>query len=119
MKTSRLISGLVLALSLSVAPAIANEPTPVVATKAEVSVVTDAAMEAKDAAAAAIEASKLAKDAAVAATAAAKDALAAAESANAAIGKLKVELDNFATSMKSSITNLAATMAKIAKKLKA
>ena len=119
MKSTRLISGLVLALSLSVAPAIANEPTPVVATTAEVSVVTDAAMEAKDAAAAATEAAKLAKDAADAATSAAKDALAAAEAANAAIEKLKVELDNFATSMKSSISNVAATLAKIAKKIKA
>ena len=119
MKTSRLISGLVLALSLSVAPAIAGETTPVVATAAEVQLVTEATMEAKDAANAAINAAKLAKDASDAATAAAKDALVAAEAANAALAKLKIEFDSFATSMRASITNLAATMAKIAKKLKA
>jgi hypothetical protein len=119
MKTSRLISGLVLALSLSVAPAIANEPTPVVATSAEVQSVTDAANEAKDAASAAIDAARLAKDAADAATAAAQDALAAAEAANTAIAKLKSDFDSFAVSMRASITTLAATMAKIAKKLKA
>lgn len=119
MKTSRLISGLVLALSLSVAPAIANEPTPVVATSAEVLAVTDAANEAKDAASAAIDAARLAKDSADAATAAAEDALAAAEAANTAIAKLKIEFDNFATSMKASITTLAATMAKILKRLRA
>ena len=119
MKTSRLISGLVLALSLSVAPAIANEPTPVVATSAEVQLVTDATNEAKDAASAAIDAARLAKDAADAATAAAKDALAAAESANTAIAKLKSDFDSFATSMRASITTLTATMAKVLKKLKA
>ena len=120
MKTSRLITGLVLALTLGMAPAaIAEEPTPVVATTEEVSVVTDAANEAKDAAEAAVQAAKLAKDAADAATAAAKEAVKAAEAANAAIGKLKTQVDSFATSMKASISNLAATMAKIAKKLKA
>ena len=119
MKTSRLISGLVLALSLSVAPAIANEPTPVVATSAEVQLVTDATNEAKDAASAAIDAASLAKDAADAATAAAQDALAAAESANTAIAKLKSDFDSFATSMRASITTLTATMAKVLKKLKA
>ena len=119
MKLTRLITGLVLALSLSMAPAIANEPTPVVATTAEVQLVADATGEAKDAAEAAIQAAKLAKDAADAATAAAKDALAAAESANTALAKLKIEFDSFATSMRASISNLAATMAKIAKKLNA
>ncbi len=119
MKTSRLITGLVLALSLSMAPAIAEEPTPVVATTAEVQTVADAANEAKDAAEAAIQASQLAKDAADAANAAAKDALDAAKAANAAIAKLQMEIESFATSMKASITNVAATMAKIAKKLKA
>ncbi len=119
MKSTRLISGLVLALSLSMAPAIADEPTPVVATTAEVGLVADAAQEAKDAAEAAIQAAKLAKDAADAATAAAKDALASAQAANAALATLKTQIDEFATSMKASITNIAATMAKIAKKLKA
>jgi len=119
MKPTRLISGLVLALSLSMAPAIADEPTPVVATTAEVQTVTDAANEAKDAAEAANEAAKLAIDAAKAATAAAKDAQAAALAANDAIAKLAKEIDNFAVSMKSSISNVAATLAKIAKKVKA
>ena len=119
MKLTRLITGLVLALSLSMAPAIANEPTPVVATKAEVQLVTDATGEAKDAAEAAIQAANLAKDAAAAATAAAKDALASANAANVALEKLKMEFDSFSTSMKASISNIAATMAKISKKLKA
>jgi len=119
MKLTRLITGLALALTLGMAPAIADEPTPVVATTAEVELVTDAANEAKDAAQAATEAAKLAKDAAAAATAAAKDALDAANAANTAIEKLKIEIDNFASSMKASISNVAASLAKIAKKLKA
>ncbi len=119
MKSTRLISGLVLALSLSMAPAIADEPTPVVATTAEVQTVADATQEAKDAAEAAIQAAGLAKEAADAATAAAKDALASAQAANAALATLKTQIDEFATSMRASISNVSATMAKIAKKLKA
>ena len=119
MKLTRLITGLVLALSLSMAPAIADEPTPVVATSEEVQLVLDAASEAKDAAQAAIDAAGLAKDAADAATAAALDARDAADAANVALANLKTQIDDFAANMKASITKISATMAKIAKKLKA
>lgn len=118
MKLTRLITGLVLALSLSMAPAIAEEPTPVVATSEEVQLVTDAANEAKDAAEAAIQAAGLAKDAADAANAAAKDALASAQAANTALAKLKTQIDGFAANMKASISKISTTMVKISKKLR-
>jgi hypothetical protein len=117
MKPTRLISGLVLALTLSVAPAIANEPTPVVATQAEVEVVKDAALEAVDAANAAVDAAKLATEAAAAASAIALEARSSADAAVAALAKLDKDIKALFADLTRQVTTIAQTMSKVAKKL--
>jgi len=118
MKTSRLITGLVLALSISMAPsAIADEPTPVVATQEEIEAVRDAAQEAIDAAEAATEAALLAVEAAEAASAIALEARASADAANDALAQLDSDIKAFFSSMSAQLTTLAKTMVKVGKKL--
>ena len=119
MKTSRLITGLVLALSISVAPsAVANEPTPVVATQAEMDLVKEATAEALEAAAAAVDAAKLATEAAAAAKTVAEEALESADAAAAAIKKLDSDINALFADLQRQVTTMANTMAKIAKKLR-
>jgi hypothetical protein len=118
MKKTRLITGLVLALSISMAPAIADEPTPVVATKAEMDVVKDATAEALEAAAAAVDAAKLVTEAAEAAKTVAQEALASADAAEAALKKLDSNVKALFADLTRQVTTMANTMAKIAKKLK-
>lgn len=117
MKPTRLITGLVLALSISMAPAIADEPTPVVATLEEVEVVKDAALEAVEAANAATDAAILATEAASAASAVALEARASADAAVAALAKLDSDIKALFADLTRQVTIIARTTSKVAKKL--
>ena len=80
---------------------------------------SDAAAEAIDAANAATDAANLAAEAADAATVAAEEARDAADAATAAVAELAAQFETLVASVKSQITTLANTVAKIAKKVKA
>jgi len=80
---------------------------------------SDAALEAIDAANAATDAAQLAVDAADAATVAAEEARDAAEAATAAVEALAAQVSEMIADLKTQLTALANTVAKIAKKVKA
>jgi len=79
----------------------------------------DAALEATDAANAATDAANLAAEAADAATMAAQDAKDAADAATAAVEALAQQVSTMIDALKAQLATLAATVAKIAKKVKA
>ena len=119
MKPTRLITGLVLALSISMAPAIAAEPTPVVATSAEMATALDAANDLADAVSTAKDAVAMLSDAMKAATAAADAAKASALAAKAAVDKVSADTTAFLGSFETQLNTLAMIIKKIAVKLKA
>ena len=118
MKPTRLITGLVLALSISVAPAIAAEPTPVVATSAEMATALDAANDLNDAVLTAKDAVAMVTEAMKAASAAADAAKTSALAAKAAVEKLNTDTTAFLDSFKSQLSTVTMIIKKIAVKLK-
>ena len=119
MKPTRLITGLVLALSISMAPAIAAEPTPVVATQAEAAAMLDAANDLNDAVSTAKDAVAMLSDAMKAVTAAADAAKASALAAKAAVDKVSADTTAFFSSFETQLNTLAMIVKKIAVKIKA
>ena len=119
MKPTRLITGLVLALSISMAPAIAAEPTPVVATSAEMAATLDAATGLTDAVSTAKDAVAMLTTAMKAASDAANAAKASAQAAQDAVKKVSADTTAFLDSLTTQLNTLAMIMNKIAAKLKA